>query len=57
MGNLEIPFGDDENSAKFYAFGGLSYRHGDASGFYRTPGHASGRGNTLAIYKWVFTKY
>lgn len=48
MGNLEIPFGDDENEAKLYAFGGLSYRHGDASGFYRTPGHSSGRGNTLA---------
>lgn len=48
MGNLEIPFGDDENEAKLYAFGGLSYRHGDASGFYRTPGHGSGRGNTLS---------
>ncbi|MDN3664220.1 TonB-dependent receptor domain-containing protein [Algibacter miyuki] len=48
MGNLEIPLGDDENEAKLYAFGGLSYRHGDASGFYRTPGHASGRGNTLS---------
>ncbi|MEP3838366.1 MAG: TonB-dependent receptor [Algibacter sp.] len=48
MGNLEIPIGDDENEAKLYAFGGLSYRHGDASGFYRTPGHSSGRGNTLS---------
>ncbi|MFD2915127.1 TonB-dependent receptor [Psychroserpens luteus] len=48
MGNLEIPFGEEENNAKFYAFGGLSYRHGDASGFYRTPGHSSGRGNTLS---------
>ncbi|MEN3323540.1 TonB-dependent receptor [Mariniflexile soesokkakense] len=48
MGNLEIPFGDKENETKFYAFGGLSYRHGDASGFYRAPGTGSGRGNTLA---------
>ncbi|OUS01678.1 TonB-dependent receptor [Flavobacteriales bacterium 33_180_T64] len=48
MGNLEIPFGDEENEAKLYAFGGLSYRHGDASGFYRTAGHGSGRGNTLS---------
>jgi len=48
MGNLEIPFGEEANETKFYAFGGLSYRHGDASGFYRTPGHGSGRGNTLA---------
>ncbi|SFC89123.1 TonB-dependent receptor [Algibacter pectinivorans] len=48
MGNLEIPIGDVENEAKLYAFGGLSYRHGDASGFYRTPGHSSGRGNTLS---------
>ncbi|WP_034059014.1 TonB-dependent receptor [Lacinutrix jangbogonensis] len=48
MGNLEIPIGDEVNEAKLYAFGGLSYRHGDASGFYRTPGHGSGRGNTLS---------
>ena len=48
MGNLEIPFGDKENEAKLYAFGGLSYRHGDASGFYRAPGTGSGRGNTLS---------
>ncbi|KAA5827690.1 TonB-dependent receptor [Algibacter amylolyticus] len=48
MGNLEIPLGDAESEAKLYAFGGLSYRHGDASGFYRTPGHSSGRGNTLS---------
>ena len=47
MGNLEIPIGDEENEGVIYAFGGLSYRHGDASGFYRTPGHGSGRGNTL----------
>ena len=46
MGNMEIPI--DENGGQIYAFGGLSYRHGDASGFYRTPGHSSGRGNTLA---------
>ncbi len=48
MGNLEIPLGDDDNAGKLYAFGGMSYRHGDASGFYRTPGHGSGRGNTLS---------
>jgi iron complex outermembrane recepter protein len=48
MGNLEIPFGDKENETVFYAFGGLSYRHGDASGFYRAPGTGSGRGNTLS---------
>jgi iron complex outermembrane receptor protein len=46
MVNLEIPFNYKES--KFYAFGGLSQRNGDASGFYRTPGHISGRGNTLA---------
>ncbi len=46
MGNIEIPL--DEDGSQIYAFGGLSYRHGDASGFYRTPGHGSGRGNTLA---------
>jgi iron complex outermembrane receptor protein len=48
MGNLEIPFGDKDNETMFYAFGGLSYRHGDASGFYRAPGTGSGRGNTLS---------
>ena len=47
MGNLEIPIGEDGES-EIYAFGGLSYRHVDASGFYRTPGHGSGRGNTLS---------
>lgn len=46
MGNMEIPL--DEDGSQLYAFGGMSYRHGDASGFYRTPGHGSGRGNTLA---------
>lgn len=48
MGNLEIPFGEKENEAKVYAFGGLSYRHGDASGFYRAPGTGAGRANTLS---------
>tara|TARA_R110002126_G_C10490551_1_gene503829 strand:- start:3166 stop:6486 length:3321 start_codon:yes stop_codon:yes gene_type:complete len=46
MGNLEIPINFKET--KLYAFGGLSQRYGSASGFYRTPGHISGRGNTLA---------
>ncbi len=45
MGNMEIPL--DDNGSEIYAFGGVSYRHGDASGFYRTAGHGSGRGNTL----------
>ena len=48
MGNLEIPFGDDDNDTKLYAFGGLSYRHGDASGFYRAPGTSDGRANTVS---------
>lgn len=47
MGNLSLPVGLEEDEAEIYAFGGMSYRHGDASGFYRTPGHDSGRGNTL----------
>ncbi|WP_291867506.1 TonB-dependent receptor [Maribacter sp.] len=46
MGNLEFPIG--KNNVKVYAFGGTSYRRGDAAGFYRTPGHPTGRGNTLA---------
>ena len=33
--NLEIPF--DEGIATFYAFGDVSYRRGDAGGFYRYP--------------------
>ena len=44
MGNLSIPL---ENDAEIYAFGGLSYRHGDASGFYRPAGNPDGRANTL----------
>ncbi|MGK0254338.1 MAG: iron complex outermembrane receptor protein [Mariniflexile sp.] len=44
MGNLSIPL---ENDAELYAFGGLSYRHGDASGFYRPAGNPDGRANTL----------
>lgn len=50
MGNMELPLTEEDAdvSAKLYAFGGLSYRHGEASGFYRTPGHSSGRGNTPA---------
>ncbi len=33
--NMELPL--DKNGTKFYAFGGTSYRHGDAAGFYRLP--------------------
>lgn len=42
--NMALPAG--ENS-EFYAFGGLSYRNGEAAGFYRRP--AQSRTNT-AIY-------
>ncbi len=33
--NMELPL--DKNGTEFYAFGGTSYRHGDAAGFYRLP--------------------
>ncbi len=33
--NMEIPLGED--GAKFYSFGGLGYRNGNAAGFYRLP--------------------
>jgi iron complex outermembrane recepter protein len=32
--NLKLPLGD---KAEFYSFGGLTYRQGDAAGFYRLP--------------------
>jgi iron complex outermembrane receptor protein len=34
--DLEIPFGEN-NAATFYSFGDLSYRRGNAGGFYRFP--------------------
>ncbi|MEH6408764.1 MAG: TonB-dependent receptor, partial [Leeuwenhoekiella sp.] len=34
FGNLEIPLGDD---LKLYSFGGLSFKNGNAAGFYRLP--------------------
>lgn len=33
--NMELPI--DKNGTKIYAFGGTSYRHGNAAGFYRLP--------------------
>ena len=35
LANLSLPIGD--NGTEFYAFGGLSYRKGNAAGFYRLP--------------------
>jgi iron complex outermembrane receptor protein len=33
--NMSLPI--DENGTEFYAFGGMSYRKGNAAGFYRLP--------------------
>ncbi|WP_234418170.1 TonB-dependent receptor domain-containing protein [Aquimarina aquimarini] len=44
--NMAIPLGDD---AELYSFGGISYRQGLASGFYRRPAQSDGRANTLAF--------
>lgn len=44
--NLSIPL--DENS-ELYGFGGISYRKGLASGFYRRPAQGDGRANTPAF--------
>ena len=33
--NMSIPL--DKNGTEFYAFGGMSYRNGEAAGFYRFP--------------------
>ncbi|PHR68852.1 MAG: TonB-dependent receptor [Lutibacter sp.] len=35
MANLSLPIGD--NGSELYAFGGISYRKGNAAGFYRLP--------------------
>ncbi len=44
--NMSIPLGED---AEFYSFGGISYREGLASGFYRRPAQGDGRANTPAF--------
>lgn len=44
--NTSIPVSDN---AEVYAFGGLSYRKGLASGFYRRPAQSDGRANTPAF--------
>ncbi len=44
--NMAIPLGED---AEFYSFGGISYRQGLASGFYRRPAQGDGRANTPAF--------
>lgn len=44
--NLSIPLADE---TEFYSFGGLSYRNGLASGFYRRPAQGDGRANTPAF--------
>jgi len=44
--NMSIPL--DENT-QVYGFGGISYRQGLASGFYRRPAQGDGRANTPAF--------
>jgi iron complex outermembrane receptor protein len=44
--NSSIPVNDN---AEIYSFGGLSYRSGLASGFYRRPAQGDGRANTPAF--------
>ncbi|MCV6629888.1 MAG: TonB-dependent receptor [Flavobacteriaceae bacterium] len=43
MFHLGIPV---YNNTEFYAFGGFSFRQGEASGFYRRPAQEDGRANT-----------
>lgn len=45
--NMSLPIG--ENGTEFYAFGGIGYRQGLASGFYRRPAQGDGRANTPAF--------
>lgn len=45
--NMSLPVGD--NGTEFYAFGGIGYRQGLASGFYRRPAQGDGRANTPAF--------
>jgi len=47
MMNMELPV--DDNGAKFYSFGGVSFRDGLAAGFYRRPAYTDGRGTTSAL--------
>ncbi|WP_353777336.1 TonB-dependent receptor [Winogradskyella sp. 3972H.M.0a.05] len=44
--NASIPVSEN---AEIYSFGGLSYRNGLASGFYRRPAQGDGRANTPAF--------
>jgi len=44
--NLSIPLNE---VSELYAFGGISYRQGLASGFYRRPAQGDGRANTPAF--------
>ncbi len=44
--NLSIPLSE---TTEIYAFGGISYRKGLASGFYRRPAQGDGRANTPAF--------
>ncbi|PKV50067.1 iron complex outermembrane receptor protein [Aquimarina sp. MAR_2010_214] len=44
--NMSIPLSDD---TEIYSFGGISYRQGLASGFYRRPAQGDGRANTPAF--------
>ena len=46
FGNLSIPLSDQTS---VYGFGGLSFRQGLASGFYRRPAQDDGRANTPAF--------
>ncbi|WP_394750129.1 TonB-dependent receptor domain-containing protein [Spongiimicrobium salis] len=44
--NLSVPLGE---TTELYSFGGISYRQGLASGFYRRPAQGDGRANTPAF--------
>ena len=44
--NMAIPLSED---TEIYSFGGISYRQGLASGFYRRPAQGDGRANTPAF--------
>ncbi|MEM9142831.1 MAG: TonB-dependent receptor, partial [Bacteroidota bacterium] len=44
--NMSIPL---DETTEIYGFGGLSYRQGLASGFYRRPAQTDGRANTPAF--------
>lgn len=45
--NMSLPIGAGES--ELYAFGGIGYRQGLASGFYRRPAQGDGRANTPAF--------